>query len=665
MSVLTADINGIIRELSLNENDILIPLFECVVNAIQAIDECNNKAQGTIDIYIERDESQTELFEENAAYPLQNITVVDNGIGFTDENIESYSKAYSSKKQKLGGKGVGRFAMLSFFENIDIDSTTSCSNGLRRIKLHLNREKGFTNEVAENKLNERRTSVCLSSLLPRFQKVSSKYQQEMLADAVLSHCLLYFINGSAPQIRILENNNVIDLKNQFSPKDYIIKEKTVEHKDNKFELYFIKSEKKYHSICLCANNRKVRSKKITSILPIFSSPIRWNEEDTYFDLFVVSEYLDDKVNSSRTDFRFPKEQKEDEIPDFIEHEITEKELYHLILNAVQEIFATEIDERRNVTKNKVNNYLATDKGLGYRCLNLQSSFFDNVPDDISETKLDELLHEEEYKQSKIVKSKLAKLSSRDYTAKDDYQNLLKEYVALSTEYGRNELAKYVAHRKTIIDLLDKYLQWCDNENNYEQEQALHNIIYTMGGSSETIEYDKNNHWLLDDRLVFHRYIYSDKQIRLHAPVEGIATSQKETDIAIYDTSYVYGEKDDYQLVNSVVIFELKRLNRKITYEEFSKQMLDQICGIEEGKTTDYNGKHIALRDHTPITFYYVCDVNAFEELKNRALKDGYNLTPYNSLFRLVNNCHQEILTYQTLLINARRRNMIFFKKLGL
>ena len=68
MRVLTADINGIIRELSLNENDILIPLFECVVNAIQAIDECNDRTQGYIDINITRDETQTELFEQYSTF---------------------------------------------------------------------------------------------------------------------------------------------------------------------------------------------------------------------------------------------------------------------------------------------------------------------------------------------------------------------------------------------------------------------------------------------------------------------------------------------------------------------------------------------------------------------------------------------------------------------
>ena len=34
----------------------------------------------------------------------------------------------------------------------------------------------------------------------------------------------------------------------------------------------------------------------------------------------------------------------------------------------------------------------------------------------------------------------------------------------------------------------------------------------------------------------------------------------------------YAEKNDYSEINSVVIFEFKRPDRNITYEEFSKQM---------------------------------------------------------------------------------------------
>lgn len=135
------------------------------------------------------------------------------------------------QKAKIRRKRDWPFCDVVIFENIDIDSTTQISGGFRRKKLHLDRENGFTEELAETKLKERRTSVCLSSLLPKFQKASSKYQQEVMADAVLNHCLLYFINGIAPKIRIIEKDNVIDLKNQFSPKDYIIDEKTLAIKD--------------------------------------------------------------------------------------------------------------------------------------------------------------------------------------------------------------------------------------------------------------------------------------------------------------------------------------------------------------------------------------------------------------------------------------------------
>ncbi len=35
----------------------------------------------------------------------------------------------------------------------------------------------------------------------------------------------------------------------------------------------------------------------------------------------------------------------------------------------------------------------------------------------------------------------------------------------------------------------------------------------MGGNQSTISYDKHNLWLIDDRLSFHRYIYSDTKIK--------------------------------------------------------------------------------------------------------------------------------------------------------
>ena len=105
----------------------------------------------------------------------------------------------------------------------------------------------------------------------------------------------------------------------------------------------------------------------------------------------------------------------------------------------------------------------------------------------------------------------------------------------------------------------------------------------------------------------------------------------------------------------------------VTYEEFSKQIREQTFGIQESKLTDDNKRHIQTSEKTPIFFYYVCDVNAYAMLKKAAEYDGFTETPYKSLIRLnnKNNTYQEIITYQTLIVNAKRRNSIFFKKLGI
>lgn len=186
----------------------------------------------------------------------------------------------------------------------------------------------------------------------------------------------------------------------------------------------------------------------------------------------------------------------------------------------------------------------------------------------------------------------------------------------------------------------------------------------MGGNQDTIPYDKHNLWLLDDRLTYHRYIYSDKMIKSHVPAEG-SSSKKETDLAIYDNPFYYGEKNDYSEINSVVIFEFKRPNRTVTYEDFSKQMREQITGVQEGKLKDYNNANVFVGGLTPIYYYYVVDANTYSTLKNNAKFEGFDETPYKSMMRMRGGVYQEILTYQTILVNAKRRNKIFFKKLGI
>lgn len=674
-NIIKTDIEGIIRELNISTSDVLYPFYETVVNSIQSIQERGKDfTNGKIVVEIERDKSELELFEKLEHFPINKITITDNGIGFTLSNLQSFEHAHSTKKINIGGKGLGRFAVLSVFDNINISSIIETGSSNKLIKFGLSRKEGLTEPEYYDTKNEISTKIVLEGINAKFKAESAKYSHERIADGILSHCLLYYLSNNVPHIEIVEDGITINLSNQFAPNDFIKHTVRDTIKGSEFTWYFVLNNKiKYHEILLCAHDRKVKGKRADKIYPIFSSPFEYDSQSVYFTIYIVSPYLDSIVNMSRNEFRFPVKKNDSEDVSVTDLELNfqiddnpifENDIDEKTIEIIKKLFTDVIEERTKARQNIVESYLSSDEGLEYRHLSLNDDFYSSLPNDIDEKELDDRLHAYQFKKSKEAKKKKDKLFNRDYSNKEDYQNLLREVVDSTTQEGYCHLAQYISHRKTIIKLLEKYLTWSEDNNDYEREEALHNLFYTMGGNQDTMPYDKHNLWLLDDRLTFHRYIYSDKMIKSHIPAEG-STCRKETDIAIYDKTFYYGEKNNYSEINSVVIFEFKRPNRMVTYEEYSKQMREQIRGVQEGRLKDYNKANVLTGSNTPIFYYYVIDANTYSKLKDDCKLEGFSETPYKSLMRMRENVYQEILTYQTILINAKRRNQIFFNKLGI
>ena len=270
--LIATDINGIIRELRIKEEDFLLSFYELVINAIQAVEEKGNFPNGRIDIYVEREDSEQNLLGEHA---ISSIKVVDNGIGFTKNNYDSFTHSHSTKKADIGGKGVGRFAVLSVFDNIEITSTRYVGEDkLEEISFKLNRSEGLSDPVTKLGTGSTGTVVVATSLNPVFKNGSAAYNLEKIADSILDHCLLYYLNQTAPIISLHEGEEEINLSNQFSPSDFIDDTFKDKIKGYDFSLYFVKEAKhRYHQYSFCANNRVVRSKRISTAFPLFSSPI--------------------------------------------------------------------------------------------------------------------------------------------------------------------------------------------------------------------------------------------------------------------------------------------------------------------------------------------------------------------------------------------------------
>ncbi|MDJ0396791.1 hypothetical protein QMK17_26245 [Rhodococcus sp. G-MC3] len=115
---LTTSLAGRVRNTSLPKSHALLPLLEAIVNGIQAIDARGDTDEsGRLNVRVHRD-SQAE-FDFGSAVggrvpmkPIIGFTVLDNGVGFTAQNMTSFETLDSDFKSDLGCRGVGRLLWL-------------------------------------------------------------------------------------------------------------------------------------------------------------------------------------------------------------------------------------------------------------------------------------------------------------------------------------------------------------------------------------------------------------------------------------------------------------------------------------------------------------------------------------------------------------------------
>lgn len=84
------DINfkGLVDLHNMPSSEPLLPLFEAIVNSIQSINQ-GNIENGQISVRIERENTQA-IFNDWET-DIENISVTDNGVGFTGDNYKSFN----------------------------------------------------------------------------------------------------------------------------------------------------------------------------------------------------------------------------------------------------------------------------------------------------------------------------------------------------------------------------------------------------------------------------------------------------------------------------------------------------------------------------------------------------------------------------------------------
>ena len=251
----------------------------------------------------------------------------------------------------------------------------------------------------------------------------------------------------------------------------------------------------------------------------------------------------------------------------------------------------------------------------------------------------------------------------DLIEREDYQQKYKDFLNQLNDVGKSNLAKYVAHRKVILSLLENGLKKIPDTEKYNKEDFIHQLICPMHVTSEDTSFSQQNLWVIDERLAYHYYLASDIPLSQQTEVCNV-DSLDRPDILIYNKALAFVENG--RPFNSIVVIEFKRPCRK-QYDETDDNPISQVYRyieqIRAGDRTDKEGRPITAKD-IPFYAYVICDITKkiiqFAKLSSLApTPDGEGYFGYSQPYQ----CYIEIISYNKLINDANKRNQILFDRL--
>ncbi len=199
------NLKGLVDHIN-QKGNVYSPIVEAVVNSIQSITK-SKRTDGEVIISLKRDLQGVLEFNEDARSEITSIEIQDNGIGFNDENTDSFDTLHSQLKITEGGKGYGRVMFLKYFEDISISSIFKEGEtfSLRTFDCNKNNNLVDNPKLKKNvKATDTKTIIILNSL----KAGSLNKKSTTIAKKLLENLLIYFINDKyqCPRIIIREKD---------------------------------------------------------------------------------------------------------------------------------------------------------------------------------------------------------------------------------------------------------------------------------------------------------------------------------------------------------------------------------------------------------------------------------------------------------------------------
>ena len=673
------NLRGRLRNTALPKSRALLPLFEAIVNSIHALEEAQTPPeQGLIRVLIEREpnlfDADTDDLERKrpASSPIVGFKVIDNGIGFTEANFDSFRTLDSEYKVTQGGRGVGRFLWLKAFDSVEVVSRFLNDRGELK-------QRSFTfsaNGITDASVGETRGEARLESTLQlvgfdQRYRTHARKTTDAIAKAMLEHCLWYFVRpGGAPRIIVEDQGESIRLQNLFD--DYMHSSANLERievKGHHFDLLHVQlraSATAVHSIAYCADDRLVMEEKLAGLIPGLRGKLGDDEDEFVYVCYASSDLLNERVRPERNAFEIPTDAGA-----LVEDtETTWSDIRNGIVERAAEHLAVHLDQIRERARERIHQFVST-KAPRYRpILGHVSPDALDVDPEISDKDLELALHREfaELERELLIDGHdLMKPQIGEST--DDYEARIRTYLQKVEDIKKSDLANYVSHRRVVIDLLEAALRRRP-DGHYVREEFIHKLIMPMRTDSTEVLFDNSNFWLVDERLAFHHYLASDTTLS-RMPITG-SSSTAEPDLVasnVFDNPILVADNSTPPLA-SLVVIELKRPMRNDATERGGgdpiEQALKYLGRIRDGRVRTAHGRPIPASEDIPGFCYVLCDLTPTVEERCKMhdltrTSDGMGYFAYKRSY----GAYIEVISFDRLVNLAKERNSAFFDKLGL
>ena len=647
------------------------PVIELIVNAIQAV-RVSKATGGVIQVTILRG-GQEDLIDRIS--PVDGFIVKDDGVGFDQAHRDSFDTLYTALKVQDGGKGFGRFTCLKYFDRLKVESVFRDGDELRSRCF----EMGTGNDIIIDEVVGDTDRTQTGSVVTIVGAKSVKFPDkgiDVIARVLVERLLPYFIDrkSECPRIVVIdsrdgstvvlneylssENRQIVELVGAESGIVLTSGEESEAFDVRVFKFYAPRMNKS--KIALVAHRREVTDVTIQTYIPEFADEFYDRSDDgtgtgardrNYIvKAYVFGPYLDKNVSLERGAFNFQRDS------DLI-YGISQSQIECHTAEVARDAVGQEITARRERKAARIEEYIGTEAPW-HRAIGREADF-SSLPMKPSSQEIELHLQTAKFKKELETRAQVRQILDSDNP--DTLRDQVAEVVASISQTSKNDLIHYVSMRKCVLDLFGKALE-TDDTGKHRSEGEVHDIIMPRKKDSETLDYEQQNLWILDERLNFTDYIASD------LPIDRGRTDR--SDVTIFNRRVAF--RGDNVASSPITIFEFKKPQRHdfanpSSDEDPVAQIVRYVNQMREGRFKTPKGRDILVSENTNFYGYVVCDLPKkvgdwlHTEKDFTMVPDGLGWFKWFGNIKL----YMEVLSWTKVLADAEMRNKVFFHKLGI